>query len=296
MAKPIMGTTAGATTTRIIFSNDANSAGGTIAMGTYYVDAAKLLSQVNHRLYRQASKIYCLRVGFDDTADREMVVEALPNCWQMRKGLVEARKHFNKARAGSGPRGRWNDFRVNYDQAQYLSGQNFVKADGLTLTNSETLISQVAGDSGSGEGSSPSVYQFHGLQDTTFTNVGSVTGSFGVIHEYAKAGDAEQDTPPHDGSQGAYDELALDSAMTNANVNIGAEDGDNPPYNPTDLQVQEQKFNHKQLAADSVRGAMTPWIFAPAGLIKCTVGGDGSVKLVLEVMSGPTKGVLCENA
>ena len=34
MAKPIMGTTAGATTTRIIFSNDANSAGGTIAMGT----------------------------------------------------------------------------------------------------------------------------------------------------------------------------------------------------------------------------------------------------------------------
>lgn len=290
-----MGTIAGATTTRIIFNNDANSAGGTIAMGTYYVDAAKLLSEVNHRLYRQASKIYCLRVGFDDTADREMVVEALPNAWQMRKGMVLARKHYNKARAGSGPRGRWNDFRINYDQAQYLSGQKFVKANGLTLTGSENLISMVAGDSGTSEGSSPEVYQFHGLEATTFTNVGSATGSFGVVDEYTQMEDAEQDTPPDSGTRNAYDHLADDSQRQIANAEIQVEDGDNPPYNPTDLQIQEQKFHHKQLAADSVRGAMTPWIFAPGGLIKCAVGGDGSVKLVLEVMSGPTKGVLCEN-
>lgn len=297
MAKPIMGTTAGATQTRIIFSNDANSAGGTIAMGTYYVDAAKLLSQINHRLYRQASKIYCLRVGFDDTADREMIVESMGNNWMVRKGLVEARKHYNKARAGSGPRGRWNDFRVNYDQAQYLSGQNFVNADGLNLTNSENLISMVAGDTGTSEGNTgaPNIYQFHGLEDTTFSNVGSATGSFGVLNEFSKGGDTEQDSPAHSGTEGSYDELDRDSAMQSANTNIGIEDGDNPPYHPELMGQQEQKFTLKQLAADSVRGQMTPWIFSPAGLIKCTVGGDGSVKLVLEVMSGPTKGVLCEN-
>ena len=82
MAKPIMGTTAGATMTRIVFDNTGH--GGTA--GTYYVDAAKLLSQVNHRLYRQASKIYCLRVGFHDTDNNEMLVNALPNSWPMRKG------------------------------------------------------------------------------------------------------------------------------------------------------------------------------------------------------------------
>lgn len=294
MAKPIMGTTAGATTTRIIFDNQGHSGTAT----TYYVDAAKLLSQVNHRLYRQASKIYCLRVGFHDTADRTMLVEALPNSWPMRKGLVEARKHFNKARAGSGPRGRWNDFRVNYDEAQYLAAQNFCNAADVTLTNSENLISQVAGDTGTNEGNTgaPAIYQFHAMEGTTFSNVGSATGSFGVVSEYTKAGDTDQDTPSHDGVEGAYDELASDSAMQVGNTNIGAEDGDNPPYNPTALQVQEQAFNLKQLAADSVRNAMTPWIFAPAGLLKISgVSGDGTVKLVLEVMSGPTKGVLCEN-
>ena len=291
MAKPIMGTTAGATQTRILFTNDANSAGGTIAMGTYYVDAAKLLSQVNHRLYRQASKIYCLRVGFDDTADREMIVNAMPNTWVARKGLNSARTHFNRARAGSGTRGRWNDFRINYDQAQYLSGQNFVKADGLTLTASENLISQVAGDTGTSEGNigAPNIYQFHGLEATTYSNVGTATGSFGVITEYSKESDTEQDTPANASGSESYVELDSDSAQYGANTAIGAQDGDNPPYNPTALQAQEQNFKLKQLLADSVRGQMTPWIFAPGGLIKCTVGGDGSVKLVLEVMSGPPR-------
>ncbi len=124
MTKPIMGTTAGATQLRLKFDGTTHSSeGSNIALAnTRYVDVSRLLSQANHRLYRQG-RMYMCRVGFHSPADDlGITVSALPNTWMTRKAWVAGLKAARKAERDSGvsKRGRWNDFRIAYDQAQYL--------------------------------------------------------------------------------------------------------------------------------------------------------------------------------
>ena len=168
--KPIMGTTAGATVRRIHFAMDN-------AVNTNYVDTAKLLSEANHRLYRQG-RMYCVRVGFEgtDVGAQGIQVTALPNAWQFRKAWKLAKQAHDKAMRqstlnGTGARGRWKDFRVKFDKTQYDGNHGFTDARLVTRGNAEYLMSQVAVDSGTGSGGEgggdAEVWQFHGLGIST---------------------------------------------------------------------------------------------------------------------------------
>jgi hypothetical protein len=249
--------------------------------------------------------MYMVRVGFHQAGSNVgATVSALPNTWMTRKAWKAGRKAYLKAMRESGVKksGRWNDFRVNFDQTQYLGNSSvpytFVTLGGASITGIDTRLSQVAGDSGSGEGSQASVYNFHFNGDSTFTNIDGATGSFGLIHEYDKEEDTEQDTPPHSGLQGSFDELNSDSQRTAANIELAIETGDNPPYDPDTLEnARTVDYTIIQQAEDSV-GPVTPWIAAPAGLLKITtLGSDslGSNALYIEVMSGNYKGVMSED-
>ncbi len=310
MSKPIMGTTAGATQLRLKFSNtgsgqlvDGSASSSVNSDGTRYVDVARLLSQANHRLYRQG-RMYMIRVGFHQPGHNVgATVSALPNTWMTRKAWKSGRDAYLKAMRDSGVklRGRWNDFRVNFDQAQYNGAgtvpYTFVTLGGASITGIDTRLTQIAGDSGSSEGSSAGVYQFHFNGDTTFNDRDGATGSFGLINEYDKEQDTEEDQPQHSGLQGSFDELNLDSQMAQANRELSVETGDNPPYDPDTLEnARTVDYAMIQQAEDSV-GPVTPWIAAPAGLLKITsLGSDalGSNDMYVEVMSGTYKGVMSE--
>lgn len=293
MAKPIMGTTAGATQRRIILDS---AAAGT----TQYIDTAKLLSQVNHRLYRQ-QKMYCVRVGIlGDSGDAQRIqVKAAPNTWAVRKGLVSARQAYNSAMRKSGVnlRGRWNDFRVKYNQTQYTANSNFDDAQNVSTSDSENLLSLVAGDSGTAEGSAAQFFGFHILGQTTQTNVGNATGSYGCVYEYSNWQDTEENSPQDTATVAPYSQLNSDSMMASANVEAAIEDGDSPPYNPTSLQVPEQEYWASMLATASRNPAasVTPWIVAPAGLLSVTNLDATGNDIYLEIMAGNYKGVLAED-
>ena len=293
MAKPIMGTTAGATQRRIIL----DSAGtGTVQ----YIDTAKLLSQVNHRLYRQ-QKMYCVRVGIlgDSTDTQRIQVKAAPNTWMVRKALKLSRQAYNDAmrKSGANLRGRWNDFRVKYNVTQYTGNTNFDDAQGVSTTDSENLLSLVAGDSGTAEGSSAQFYGFHIIGNTDGTNVGSATASYGSVYEYSNWQDTDQDEPQDSGTISPYSALSHDAQQASANVELLVEDGDAPPYNPTSLQVQEQEYWASMLAntARNPASSVTPWIVAPAGLLTVTNYDNTGNDIYIEVMAGKYKGVLAED-
>lgn len=303
MAKPIMGTTAGATTRRIQFTLDNSN-------NTQYVDVAKLLSEINHRLYRQG-RMYCVRVGYDgtDLTANGVAVNALPNSWMFRKAWKLAKQAHDRAMRestmpGQAARGRWKDFRIKYDKTQYDGNHGFINAAGVTRGAAEYLVSQVAGDtgpSGSDGDASPEVWQFHGLGVSTTSAVAqsgqlyNPTGSFGILDTYSESEDTEQNTEPDDGSTSPYRMLEDDADKSAANYELQAEDGDNPPYNPVDLQSPQQTYVTRAFGNTAVP-QMTPWIYAPCGLLRLgSIGiSSGNSNLVLEVMEGNYKGVLSE--
>ena len=82
------------------------------------IDVPKLLSQVNHRLYRQ-SRIYEVNVTIDaDVADGTSIeVFALADSWWTMKALQLAKTAWDESNAEekkmlNGRLARWNDFRV----------------------------------------------------------------------------------------------------------------------------------------------------------------------------------------
>ncbi len=305
-----MGTTAGATQLRLKFSGatwgtNVDQSVSTLApSNTRYVDVAALLSQVNHRLYRQG-RMYMVRVGFHKPGVTVgATVSALPNTWMTRKAWVAGRKAYLKAMRDSGVKksGRWNDFRVNYDKAQYLGNSSlqwqFVTLSGASLSEAERRVTQVAGDSGTTEGNTTNIYQFHALGATDFSDRDGATASFGLIAEYNEQEDTTVNDPQDHGSNASYNELNVDSAMTNTNAELAIESGDYPPYDPDELdESRSVDYVIRQHADDSITPT-TPWIAAPMGLLKITGYGGGSLEadldMYVEVMAGGYKGVMSE--
>ena len=200
-------------------------------------------------------------------------------------------------KSGVKKRGRWADFRVKYNVTQYQNNSDFDTAKGLDITNAENLLSLVAGDSGTSEGSAAQFYGFHILGATNGANVGAATASYGVVEEYSNMEDTDQDSPPDAGSTSAYSALSQDAQQASANVELAIEDGDNPPYNPVNLQVQEQEYwaSLAGTAARNPAASVTPWIVAPAGLLHIVNNDSTSSDIYIEVMAGKYKGVLAED-
>ncbi len=310
MSKPVMGTTAGATQLRLKFdgttygTNVDGSANTTAQSNTRFVSVARLLSQANHRLYRQG-RMYMVRVGFHKPGEAAgATVSALPNTWMTRKAWVAGRKAYLKAMRNSGVKkqGRWNDFQVNFDLDQYNgNGTNqtpFVTLSGASVTGVDSRPSQVAGDSGASEGTASKVYQFHWSGDSTGNDRDGATGSFGLIAEYSTQEDTDTDDPEDTGTTSPFVQLEQDEYMASANQELAIESGDAPPYDPDLLEnARSVDYVLKQAASDSIQ-PVTPWIAAPGGLLKITGYGSDALAadldMYVEVMAGGYKGVMSE--
>ena len=116
--------------------------GGTL-IGTTTVDAGKVLSIVNRRLYRYG-KLYNLKIDLDVDVgvgvDTEVEVYALANIWDIQRAYALAKKTYDEAYAderslGSGQIARWSDFRIatGVDGANELDPVTFDR-DSLALT------------------------------------------------------------------------------------------------------------------------------------------------------------------
>ena len=137
----------------------------------------KLLSNVNHRLYRQ-SRVYQCKVDIDaDLGDGGFVnVYALADTWYNMKAYQLAKKMFDENSAEERSQlgaaaARWNDFRVDHGDtiAQELEAIQFIGALGTRFTAGEYLMSEVADAAGT---------------TSTFRWVGSGANAFNIIDEY----------------------------------------------------------------------------------------------------------------
>ena len=246
-------------------------------------DVGGLMSQTNHRLYRQ-SRYYEVSVTIDsNVADGTTVdVYALADNWWTQKALQMAKMAWDESNAEEktmlkGKIARWNDFRVNSG----LSGFGSLKAHQFHRTNLNAQTFTV------GEFIDSSVVDQTGLT-RTFTWGTPSAAQYSIMDEYDRSGNTSSD--PTNPATGAYSGLL-------PNLEAGAaaalqDAGNLAPYNMTGYgDGIWVKVGTIHLSPGRQR-LSTGYFTAPCGLIAMTnVGWLTNPDIQIEVKAGDYKGV-----
>ena len=156
--------------------------------GNQFVDVARCLSEVNHRLYRQ-SRVYRCKVNhLGNPTDRgKLDIYVLRDTWMLQKAYQMAKDAYDKnmseemADVGKTNLARWQDFRILLDPAAsgYTEKLPVIRANGTlngsTLSNGEFVHSLVYKEDGNAMG--------FGLY--------AATSRWSIVEEYDKTADVD---------------------------------------------------------------------------------------------------------
>lgn len=247
----------------------------------------RLLSNVNHRLYRQ-SRVYNAKVEIDsDLADGSVVrVYALADTWYNQKAYQFAKKTFDEnskeeiAQLGKDV-ARWQDFRVDHGDTidAEMNAIQYVGNLGTRFTVDEYFMSEVSDVSGT---------------TSTFRWVGSGANTFNIIDEYDQTGNTDA-TPSTASTTVAYDGLT-DELDDNQQDHL-SNDGNGAPYHMNSLENQAWVLvGLLYVDASGTSKLSTGYFNAPCGLIRLSLQGGLEVnqlseKIHLETKAGDYKGI-----
>lgn len=245
----------------------------------------KLLSNVNHRLYRQ-SRVYCLKVDIDaDLPDGSYVdVLTISDTWYNQKAYQLAKQMFDLnsqeeiAFAGS-TKARWNDFRVDHGLGPGIQQEYQASQGGLRFAGGEYELSEITNAAGTAQ---------------TFRWFGSGANTFNIIDEYDITGNTDASPTNAIGSV-AYD--GVTDEMDDAQMLHITADGDEPPYDRNALENQCWYRVHRLFIDSTGTSKLSTGYFdAPCGLVQLVLGGGltavtSDEKIQIEVKGGDYKGV-----
>jgi hypothetical protein len=254
------------------------------------VDVPKLLSQSNHRLYRQ-SRYYECSVSLDtDLADATTIdVYALADSWMVQKAYQMAKDAFDESNSEemtmlNGRIARWNDFRVAAGLVPAVGGisdalgANYLKRTlaATTFTVGEFQLSNVVDQAGT---------------TRDFSWGGADPSTYSIIEEYDASGNTSTD--PTTPATGPYNGLLPNLEAGAANALQG--DGNEPPYDADDIgQAIWVKVATLHLGAGRQRTS-TGFFTAPCGFVAIIGGGTVAnvpgVNMTIETKNGDYKGV-----
>lgn len=250
-----------------------------------YLDLAGLLSDHNHRLYRQGM-VYHARISAtnNSVAGAAMNVEVLQNNWKIRKAWAVAKQSWWASTQDERDRGvrpgRWNDFKIFYEAlhtaANTVGPTTSVSGEwNYTIANAATTSSQ---------------WQFHMLGSGST----GTPGRFGILREYDDMVDTDQDTPPAAGTLVPFS--ALQAEVSNNQADLIQEEGDLPPYSAVDLEHAGNEttyFLTSPLTLGGVPVISTGLIQIPCGLVKVPSTVTGGTYRI-DFKPGKYKGVHAE--
>jgi hypothetical protein len=253
--------------------------------GASYVDVSAIAGRANQRLYRQGM-LYSMTVAYQGNnpvgAPGQIEVGHLPNNWAIRNAHQLARKMWlesTKDERKNGARfGRWNDFRVYFDGTHTDVNNLNTPFGSLGLGSGEILFTNaVRQDSGA-------LVQYQFLGNTTGTR-------FGMLNEYDRMADTDTDTPATGANSMAYRTLMAE--LTNEQADQIQEEGDNPPYDPENMQNNLVIPFHTIYHPTVSNRTSTPMMHVPAGLLSLVNRGDEQF-INITLKAGSYKGVAAE--
>ena len=246
------------------------------------IQVDKVLSEVNHRLYRQ-HMTYTARVDLStDATFGRVEVYALAPTWYVMNSLREAKRVHDDAmkeeRAMAG-QARWYDFRID---PNFPGTVTSLRAYGLDSNGAAVPVS-IAG--------SEYVYstiENHAGAQKGFRLLGASSASeYNVFEEYDAMGNVSDS--PETPAAGGYD--GVRSAVENENIASLLENGNAPPYNPDTWNVVWVKVGELYQTAGGSSSKSTGFFEAPLGLIYLpNHAASGDRDITLRVKAGKYKG------
>jgi len=265
----------------------------TAPFGIVRVD--RILSGLNHRLYRQHGSYRCkLKILSSQENTGSVEVYALSNTWYMKNAIQMAKRVHDQAmeeERAMGVQSRWYDFRISDNSGPV---DEFVQALRSSPLAGTALTTH------------PGEYSFSQIEDAAGTAraftlpAGGGTVGYNILQEYDRMGNTGVD-PAGTIPVGGYD--GADATLERENMQSLMEKGNNPPYNGEtlnpDVFVQVghllRKSYHSSAAGSGISELSTGFFDAPLGMIWVKqMTSDSNVLLQLEVAAGNYKGVQME--
>lgn len=227
---------------------------------TTTIQAKRMLSPINHRLYR-SGRTYTQKIDLDPNSPNRIEVYALADTWMVHNAWKLAFETYNKynadeIKAAGKNRARWSDFQVGFDignvglPVQYNS--SFAVANYLA---GEFDVSTVADESGN---------------DFTFNWLVATGSNLNILSQYDLKG-RTQNTPEDVETSIPYQ--TLDSDALDSSVFEDIQDlGNQPPYHADDISAGTPLVKIAVLQADYPGGRSnqrlsTGYFRAPCGIV-----------------------------
>jgi len=257
-------------------------------------DTGRLLSQINHRLYRYG-KMYSQKIDVDPSVlqpGATIDVWALMDTWFVQKAFEEGKVVFDRAyinereNLSKEQRARWFDFRVD---SGIVATDLFPVVDGNPVSAATALI--VGGEF------DDSIVEDSAGVTRTFSWAGATTASaYSLINEYNLAGNTTT-TPTTSTGAGPYDDLEADSSQVE--MDAQQQRGNQPPYNATNFPSLWVKVATLTVGAGGNQKISTGYFNAPCGLVYMSITGQTfdtvNNGVSVTVQSGDYKGVKAHN-
>lgn len=262
------------------------------------VDAGRILSTSNHRLYRYGKR-YSMKIDINPQAltlpNAQLDVWALADSWAVQKAYEEAKEAFDKAYEDERENiskesvARWFDFRIRSG----LTGDTMFATTKSSPTGSASLLS-------GGEFEDSIVVDSSGTTRTFSWDPATTAGVYSVPAEYDLSGNTNSSPSSTTGS-GPYADLQADAHPVEMEA-IQAR-GNNPPYEKNSFPAVWVKIATLQTSngtsSNGVGKLTTGYFDAPCGLVAlhsptqtiATLSENVSV----EFRAGDYKGVRAHN-
>lgn len=256
--------------------------------GTAILDAGKILSIANRRLYRYG-KMYQLKIDLDVDvtvgSDVEVEVYALANTWDIQRAYALAKKTYDEAYAdertlGKGQIARWTDFRINHGINGTVGDIDPVTFDrdtlALTVQNEGEHALSVVDVAGTLKG---------------FTWGSSSGGELSVLEEWDNVGNVSLD-PQSISTTAPYAGVNSDDLNSNEMTALGNR-GDSPPYAQStsgDIYVRIGTLYYRPGATGMSRTS-TGFFDAPCGTVVLVTNNLANGSLRMTAKAGDYKGV-----
>lgn len=246
------------------------------------IQVDKVLSEVNHRLYRQHMS-YTVRVDLTTGADFAPVeVFALAPTWYVMNSLRTAKRVHDDAmkeeRALAG-QARWYDFRIN---PNFSGSTTSLGAYGLDSNGTAAAVSTT----GSEYAYSAIMATDGGTRSFVLRGATSPT-SYNVFEEYDAMGNVSDS--PENPVSGGYD--GIRGEVEAENVAALQARGNAPPYNTDTWNVVWVKVGDLYQTAGGNSSRSTGFFEAPLGLIYIPGHAATATTIGLKVKPGKYKGV-----
>lgn len=257
-----------------------------VATSLRRIEADRLLSEVNRRMYRQ-SRVYSMKIDLDidsPLATSGVNVYVLNDTWDLHGAYKLAMKSYYNAmkeelEAGGGQIGRWMDFKIAAGVASDLV---------WPVIQTNTLSDNRVDD---GEHQYSSVKDSATATTRIFSLIANTSATeWSVIGEWRNS-DATDDDPNN--IRGATPYSDLTDELDDANLDLLTSQYNQPPYNDIAQQSVWRKVTTLQVGAAGNQKLTTGYFDAPLGIVILDgfPQSEGTQGVTVCFQSGDYKGV-----